>query len=37
MQKLEEIKRKYPEVDLNQFPVFEEQKGLFQKFLDWGK
>lgn len=37
MKKLEEIKSKYPDVDLNQFPVFEEQKNWFQKLLDWGK
>jgi len=35
MQKLEEIKTKYPEVNLSQFPTFEKSKNWFQKL--WGK
>ena len=34
MQKLEEIKAKYPEVDLSQFPEFEEQKSWFGKLKE---
>ena len=34
MQKLEEIKAKYPEVDLSQFPEFEEQKNWFEKLRE---
>ena len=37
LQKLEEIKTKYPEVDLNQFPKFEENKGFWQKLIERGK
>jgi len=36
MQKLEEIKTKYPEVDLSQFPEFKQQ-GFWQKLLERGK
>ena len=35
LQKLEEIKTKYPEVNLSQFPTFEKPKNWFQKL--WGK
>jgi len=34
MQKLEEIKSKYPEVNLDQFPEFEEQKNWFEKLKE---
>ena len=34
MQKLEEIKAKYPEVNLSQFPEFEEQKNWFDKLKE---
>ena len=34
MQKLEEIKTKYPEVNLEQFPEFEEQKNWFEKLKE---
>lgn len=34
MQKLEEIKAKYPEVNLDQFPEFEEQKNWFEKLKE---
>ncbi len=34
MQKLEEIKAKYPEVNLDQFPEFEERKSLFDKLKE---
>ena len=34
MQKLEEIKAKYPEVNLNQFPEFKEQKNWFDKLKE---
>ena len=34
MQKLEEIKAKYPEVDLNQFPEFKENKNWFDKLKE---
>ena len=34
MQKLEEIKTKYPEVNLEQFPEFEEQKSWFEKLKE---
>jgi len=37
MQKLEEIKTKYPEVNLSQFPTFEKPKNWFQKFWESGK
>jgi len=33
-QKLEEIKAKYPEVNLSQFPEFEEQKNWFDKLKE---
>ena len=35
LQKLEEIKTKYPEVNLSQFPTFEKPKNWFQNL--WGK
>lgn len=34
MQKLEEIKSKYPDVDLEQFPEFEEQKSWFERLKE---
>jgi len=37
MQKLEEIKAKYPEVNIDQFSEFKKQQSLWQKILERGK
>ena len=37
LQKIEEIKTKYPDVDLNQFPTFNKKLNWFQKLSERGK
>lgn len=36
-QKLEELQSKYPDVDISQFPDFEEMRNWLEKAKEWGK